>query len=101
MGGLPEGIVPGKTGAVVDEVSPQALTRALDQLLADPLKLSEMSAHAASNAATAFRWETVVEKILSVCEPSRGSTVRRVPIELKSPELYMKTATGVGGGEVN
>ncbi len=91
MGGLPEGIVPGKTGAVVDEVSPQALTRALDQLLADPLKLSEMSANAASNAATAFRWETVVEKIISVCEPSRGSTVRRVPIELKSPELYVRS----------
>lgn len=91
MGGLPEGIVPGKTGVVVDEVSPQALTRALDHLLAEPHKLSEMSAHAASNAATAFRWETVVEKILSVCEPSRGSTVRRVPIELKSPELYMRS----------
>ncbi len=101
MGGLPEGIVPGKTGVVVDEVSPQALTRALDHLLADPRKLSEMSAHAASHAATAFRWETVVEKIISMCEPSRGSKVLRVPIELKSPELYVRTPTDVGGGEGN
>ena len=101
MGGLPEGIVDGKTGVVVDEVSPHALTRALDQLLADPHKLSEMSSNAASNAAIAFRWETVIEKIISVCEPSRGSAVRRVPIELKSPELYVRAATDVGGGEAN
>jgi glycosyltransferase involved in cell wall biosynthesis len=101
MGGLPEGIVDGRTGVVVDEVSPHALTRALDQLLADPHKLSEISSNAASNAAIAFRWETVIEKIISVCEPSRGSAVRRVPIELKSPELYVRAATDVGGGEAN
>lgn len=101
MGGLPEGIVAGKTGIVVDEVSPQALTRALDQLLAEPQQLSEMSANAASNAATAFRWETVVEKIVSVCEPSCGSAVRRVPIELKSPELYKRAAAAIDGGKAN
>jgi glycosyltransferase involved in cell wall biosynthesis len=96
MGGLPEGIVDGKTGVVVDEISPQALTQALDKLLADPHKLFDMSATAASNAAIAFRWETVVEKIIALCEPQRESSVLRVPIELKSSEAYVKGATGSG-----
>jgi hypothetical protein len=90
MGGLPEGIINGKTGVVVDEVSPQALALTLDALLSDPHTLFDMSANAASNAAIAFRWETVVEKIIALCEPPRDSGVRRIPIELKSPESYMR-----------
>jgi glycosyltransferase involved in cell wall biosynthesis len=93
MGGLPEGIINGKTGVVVDEISPQALTRTLDTLLSVPHTLFDMSANAASNAAIAFRWETVVEKIIALCEPARESVVRRVPIELKSPESYMRVAS--------
>lgn len=94
MGGLPEGIVDGKTGVIVDEISPQALTQTLDILLADPHKLFDMSADAASNAAIAFRWETVVEKIITLCEPAKESAVLRVPIELKSPEIYMRNVRG-------
>lgn len=96
MGGLPEGILDGKTGVVVNEVSPQALTHTLDKLLSDPHKLFDMSATAASNAAIAFRWETVVEKIIALCEPQKESAVPRVPIALKSSEAYVKGATGTG-----
>jgi glycosyltransferase involved in cell wall biosynthesis len=101
MGGLPEGIVDGKTGVVVDEVSPLALTKALDALLSDPHKLQEMSANAAHNAALAFRWETVVQRIITLCEPSRGHTPLRVPIELKSPEVYMRGAATTSVGKAN
>ncbi len=93
MGGLPEGIINGKTGVVVDEVSPQSLAQTIDKLLADPHKLFNMSANAASNAAIAFRWETVVEKIIALCEPAKESTAQRVTIELKSLESYMRTSS--------
>jgi spore coat protein SA len=101
MGGLPEGIINGTTGVVVEEVSPQALTRTLDTLLSDPHTLFDMSANAASNAAIAFRWETVVEKIIALCEPARESVVRRVPIELKSPEVYIRAAATTSVGKEN
>jgi glycosyltransferase involved in cell wall biosynthesis len=101
MGGLPEGIINGTTGVVVDEISPQALAGTLDTLLSDPHKLSDMSAQAASNAAIAFRWETVVEKIIALCEPRRGSVVRRVPIELKSPADYMRSEDTSNLGKQN
>jgi len=68
MGGLPEGIVHGKTGIVVDEVNQQSLTQALNNLLADPVKLQTMSAQAANHASHSFRWEIVIEKILALSE---------------------------------
>jgi glycosyltransferase involved in cell wall biosynthesis len=101
MGGLPEGIIDGETGVVVDDITPQALTHAMDKLLSDPHKLWDMSANAASNAAIAFRWETVVEKIIALCEPPRKSAVLRVPIELKSTEVYIKGASAVGNYKPN
>ncbi len=101
MGGLPEGIINGKTGVVVDEISPQSLTHRLDKLLSDPHKLFDMSADAASNAAIAFRWETVVEKIIALCEPPKEPAVLRVPIELKSPEVYVKGAATSDSGKPN
>jgi glycosyltransferase involved in cell wall biosynthesis len=68
MGGLPEGIVQGESGVVVDEVSAEALTVALDSLLQDPSRMRRMSESAAKHAAQAFRWESVVEKIVDICE---------------------------------
>jgi glycosyltransferase involved in cell wall biosynthesis len=101
MGGLPEGIVNGKTGIVVDEITPQALGQTLDKLLSDRNKLFDMSGDAATHAATAFRWETVVEKIITLCEPPRESKVLRVPIELKDPEIYIKGAGSAVPGKLN
>jgi glycosyltransferase involved in cell wall biosynthesis len=69
MGGLPEGIVAGETGVVVDEVSSDALAAALATLLRDPQRLQRMSANAAEHAARSFRWELVVEKMVEQCEP--------------------------------
>ena len=90
MGGLPEGIINGTTGVVVDEVSPQALTQALDQLLSHPQKLLEMSAHAANHAASSYRWEAVVAKLIALCEPPRKTERLCLPVELKSPELRIQ-----------
>jgi glycosyltransferase involved in cell wall biosynthesis len=83
MGGLPEGIVHGETGVVVDEISADALTVALDALLRDPSRMRWMSERAAQHAACAFRWESVVEKIVDVCEAKAAS---KRPTELFSSE---------------
>jgi glycosyltransferase involved in cell wall biosynthesis len=101
MGGLPEGITDGKTGLVVNEITPQALAQTLDKLLAAPHTIFDMSANAAGNAAIAFRWEAVVEKIIALCEPPRESVVQRVPIELKSPKDYMRPGSNSTSGKPN
>jgi glycosyltransferase involved in cell wall biosynthesis len=72
VGGLPEGIDPGRSGIVVEQIEQSALTRALDVLLGNPRRLAEMSAHSARFAREQFRWDVVVGKIVSLCE--RGSS---------------------------
>jgi glycosyltransferase involved in cell wall biosynthesis len=68
VGGLPEGIIQGKTGVVVDEIEQDALTRALDVLLSQPELLRQMSQNAADHAAKMFRWERVINIVMDVCE---------------------------------
>ena len=87
MGGLPEGIVNGTTGVVVDQVEQEALTRALDQLLADPARLQAMSAQATNHARNSFRWEIVVEKMIALCETVSTNEIVRVPFSFKASEL--------------
>lgn len=68
MGGLPEGIADGVSGIVVNEVSQTALTQALSELLTAPARLRELSDGASRYASHHFRWETVIQKIVEVCE---------------------------------
>jgi glycosyltransferase involved in cell wall biosynthesis len=89
MGGLPEGIVHGETGVVVDEVSAEALTVALDSLLRDPARMRWMSECAAKHAAQAFRWESVIEKIVEVCEMKTSPQ--------KPTDLFSSESLGVYG----
>lgn len=67
VGGLREGIIDGATGVVVRDVSEDALTQALDALLAEPARLVEMSRAAAAQRSR-FTWEKLVAKITSRCE---------------------------------
>jgi glycosyltransferase involved in cell wall biosynthesis len=85
MGGLPEGIVQHKTGVIIDDITPQALVEALDKLLANPDQLRVMSHQAAAHATRSFRWETVVEKILRLCETAPSTPTIRIPIQLPAP----------------
>lgn len=87
MGGLPEGIINGSTGVVVDEINQDALTRALDQLLVDPAKLQAMSSQAAAHARSSFRWEIVIEKMIALCETVSVNDTVRVPFSFKASEL--------------
>lgn len=68
MGGLPEGISHNSTGLIVDEVTAEALTRALDSLLSDPERLALMSEAALRWSAERFQWSDVARKIVQICE---------------------------------
>ena len=70
VGGLPEGIAHNSTGCVVDEVSQEALTAALDGLLSDPQRLAFMSEAATSWSKQRFQWGDVAHKITALCEPA-------------------------------
>ena len=87
MGGLPEGIVNHETGIIVDEVSQQALTGALNNLLSNPIRLAQMSSNASAYAALNFRWELVIEKIVALSEKSTGSTHCAYSEQLHNPWL--------------
>ena len=87
MGGLPEGIAHNETGVVVDEVSQQALTGALNNLLSNPIILAQMSSNASAYAALNFRWELVIEKIVALSEKSTGSTHCAYSEHLHNPWL--------------
>lgn len=67
IGGLPEGIAHNSTGFVVDDVSAEGLTKALDSLLSDPQRLACMSDAALSWSAQRFQWSDVVNKIVRLC----------------------------------
>ena len=79
VGGLPEGVIDGKTGIVVKSTEQAALTTALGSLLEDPMKLQQMSHDAAQSALERFRWEDVVDKILiasgarALAQPSQSA----------------------------
>jgi glycosyltransferase involved in cell wall biosynthesis len=87
MGGLPEGIAHNETGVVVDQVSQQALTGALNNLLYNPIILAQMSSNASAYAALNFRWELVIEKIVALSEKSTGSTHCAYSEHLHNPWL--------------
>ena len=63
VGGLPEGIKNGETGIVVDEISDQALTQALESLLKDDSSIRELSQNAVEAQREYFTWERVADEL--------------------------------------
>lgn len=62
VGGVPEVVNDGQTGLLVPAQSPQALTQAINQLIASPTKRMEMGEAGYQRAVTTFSIETTVEK---------------------------------------
>jgi glycosyltransferase involved in cell wall biosynthesis/Tfp pilus assembly protein PilF len=79
VGGLKEGVRDGETAVVVREVTPQALTSALDSLLQDPRTLRLFSEQAIERCRPRFTWERVASDLHALNEEiqsSRPSPVR-------------------------
>ena len=63
MGGLPEMVVDGKTGLLVNYGSPSALASALVQILTDVSAASAMGREGRERVNRMFTWRAVVERI--------------------------------------
>jgi len=62
VGGVPEVVEDGKTGLLVTAQSPDALAKAINQLIASPTQRTEMGEAGYQRAITNFSIETTVEK---------------------------------------
>jgi glycosyltransferase involved in cell wall biosynthesis len=65
-GGLPEAVVDGKTGLLVEPNNPTALADAMLQLLADKNEARQMGAVGAARAKRLFSWEAVTKQLTSL-----------------------------------
>jgi len=79
VGGLKEGIQDKATGIVVKEISEDALTRALDDLLSNKDKLKEFSRNALQLSRPRFTWEKLIETVTSNCEKAAASRSFKTP----------------------
>ncbi len=73
VGGLGEGMIPGKTGVLLDEITEDALTRCLAELLNSPERLKQMSRDAIEFARKTFTWTRFVDRITALCETKSDS----------------------------
>jgi len=63
-GGVPDAIVDGATGFVVEPTSPDAIGNAITCLLADPKRARRMGDAGRERARTQFRWPLVAQRML-------------------------------------
>lgn len=68
VGGLKEGVRDGETAVVVREITPQALTSALDSLLQDTGKLRAFSEQAIERCRPRFTWERVASDVYALSQ---------------------------------
>ena len=68
VGGIPELVVDGVTGFVVEPESPRALANALEQLAASPERLEELGRNGAERVAEHFSSEEVARRMVALYE---------------------------------
>ncbi|MCB0333217.1 MAG: glycosyltransferase, partial [Bdellovibrionales bacterium] len=68
VGGLKEGVIQGETGVVLSDITEDALTRTLDQLLSNPQQLQEMSRNALAKQRPYYNWERVATSVIDLAE---------------------------------
>jgi phosphatidyl-myo-inositol dimannoside synthase len=62
-GGAPETIIPGKTGLLVDPCSPDAIGKAIAEILSDPVRADEMGRQGRSLATSRFSNKKFVDNV--------------------------------------
>lgn len=100
VGGLAEGVEPNVTGVVINEVTPEALTSALDQLLASPEKLREMSRMSLERQRTKYRWELVAEKYAMLCEQIAAGRKREELAPVDNRFSFAPSSEGSNGAKI-
>lgn len=66
VGGLPELVLDGKTGCIVKAGDVAALSRAIQELLADPARRRELGENGRRFLETELSWEVIAERLLEI-----------------------------------
>jgi glycogen(starch) synthase len=67
-GGLPDKVKPGENGWLVDPADAEGLARAIEEAVADPVRLLAMGAKSRQIVETQFAWTVLVDKYLELYE---------------------------------
>lgn len=78
VGGIPDVVVPGRTGLLVPPRDPAALAYALDDLLGSPARLAAMRL-ACRDRAAAYAWDQLATRVLGVYEDALAARSCTVP----------------------
>jgi len=93
VGGLAEGVIPGKTGVVIEDISPEALTSGLDAMLCERHLLQQMSENALLHQRPKYCWDLVASRFEEMCtELSDGSSPSQTGLE-HSPRISVGIVT--------
>ncbi len=71
-GAIPENITDGETGRLVTPGNAEALTRAITDLLENPMHYQEMAANARARASGKFSWDKAAERTIEIYQQVLG-----------------------------
>lgn len=71
VGGIPDVVVDGKSGILVEEKNPEALANAFKRLQADPNLVRQLLAGARNRIKECFTWEGIIERQIAVYNKTR------------------------------
>lgn len=71
VGGIPDVVVNGQSGILVEEKNPQALADAFKRLAADPNLIRQLLAGARNRIKECFTWEGIIERQIAVYNKTR------------------------------
>jgi len=74
---IPELIVPGRTGELVDTDSPQDLIQTLSRLLTDKKKLIQMCENAQTEFTSVWNWDNYVDQLVAVYQETTSQRTNR------------------------
>jgi len=75
VGGLPDAVENGRSGFLVPPDSPEALAKAVLQIINNPALAAEMSAYARHLSETRYSWKPIASQVLSVYRELLGQKV--------------------------
>jgi glycosyltransferase involved in cell wall biosynthesis len=73
-GGLPDKVVPGLTGWLVDPGDPAGLSRAISEALQDPVRCADLGRSARIRVEDQFSWPAAVRALMTVVRECQGQT---------------------------
>lgn len=89
VGGIPDTVVDGETGFLVEQKNPEQLANAINTLLADPQRCREMGRAGFEFAQRTFEWNAITNKLVSLYRSTRTADQ---PASTSSADAYQQAA---------